>query len=92
MELVDICFLLLEKLLTHTMLEQKGFSFATSREPTQFAYPRSLTRLFYGCAGWPGSILVVKTNHFWFQQEKGLKSLLIFINNEQFQLLKIIVR
>ena len=30
---------------------------------------KSLVRL-HGCAGWLGSILVAKANHFWFQQGK----------------------
>ena len=33
----------------------------------------SLVKLL-GCASWPGAILVAKANHFWFQQDKGLRS------------------
>ena len=25
----------------------------------------------HGCAGWPGSIHVAKSNHFWYWQDKG---------------------
>ena len=31
---------------------------------------KSLVRL-HGSAGWPGSVLVAKTNHFWCWQDKG---------------------
>ena len=33
-------------------------------------YHKGLERL-HGCTGWPGSVLVAKDRHFWFQQEKG---------------------
>ena len=43
----------------------------------------SLVRL-HRCAGWPGSILVAKTNHFWFQQNKGYHYLIQICNSDYF--------
>ena len=42
-----------------------------SRCVFEVGQPRVLSLVkLHRCAGWPRSILVAKTNHFWFQQDK----------------------